>query len=478
MKDKGIDARTKWSYCIGATGRDAAYALVSMYLMNYVQYTMKLTVLQYSVISLAMALCMVWDAINDPLMGIIIENSHLKHGKFRPWIICGAILNAFVIVMLFSVRPQGWGFVLFFSLSYLAWGMTYTMNDISYWGMLPSLSSDPAVRNTLVTLMSVFICIGQFAVAGAVPTVIAGNAVNAYRTVAMVVALCFIAFQTLTYLGVRERPRCDCSEKVTLSYMFRIFARNDQLIYAGTASLLFNMGTNLLILFGVNFFYFEFGYAEGGKLIFIFTVMYGLGTLFSQALYAAAAKHLSRRRILSICMAALLAGYILFFGFGYFIPKNIIILNLIGFLIFFFQGLFNLTVIVMLNNTIEYDEYRYNERHDSVISAIRSFSVKLAGAMNQGVVALTLIISGIYAISQNISALETDVGKGTLSSSEALSRANTFIASVGPSQILLLRIGMTAVPVITLSAAFLILQTKYRIDEKEYDRLIEAIKKR
>ena len=66
MRDK-LDARTKWSYCIGATGRDAAYALVSMYLILYVQYTMNLTSAQFAVISGAMILCMVWDAINDLL---------------------------------------------------------------------------------------------------------------------------------------------------------------------------------------------------------------------------------------------------------------------------------------------------------------------------------------------------------------------------------------------------------------------------
>ena len=65
MRDK-LDARTKWSYCIGATGRDAAYALVSMYLILYVQYTMNLTSAQFAMISGAMILCMVWDAINVP----------------------------------------------------------------------------------------------------------------------------------------------------------------------------------------------------------------------------------------------------------------------------------------------------------------------------------------------------------------------------------------------------------------------------
>ena len=172
MRDK-LDARTKWSYCIGATGRDAAYALVSMYLILYVQYTMNLTSAQFAMISGAMILCMVWDAINDLLMGIIIENTHFKMGKFKPWILAGSLTNAIVIVCLFTIRPSGWGFVAFYSLFYLLWGMTYTMNDIAYWGVLPSLSSDPGTRDSLVTIMSIFVCIGQFSVAGVVPVVIA-----------------------------------------------------------------------------------------------------------------------------------------------------------------------------------------------------------------------------------------------------------------------------------------------------------------
>ena len=137
MENNKLDKRTKWSYCIGATGRDMAYALVSMFLLTYIQYTMKLTVAQYAVISAIMVVCLLWDAINDPMMGIIIENSHLKAGKFKPWIFIGVILNSLIIICLFTVRPEGWGFVAFFGVGYLLWGMTYTMNDIAYWGMLP-----------------------------------------------------------------------------------------------------------------------------------------------------------------------------------------------------------------------------------------------------------------------------------------------------------------------------------------------------
>ncbi len=469
MRDK-LDARTKWSYCIGATGRDAAYALVSMYLILYVQYTMNLTSAQFAVISGATIACMVWDAVNDLLMGIIIENTHFKMGKFKPWILIGSITNAIVIVCLFTIRPSGWGFVAFYSLFYLLWGMTYTMNDIAYWGVLPSLSSDPGTRDSLVTIMSIFVCIGQFSVAGVVPVVIAGNAVQAYRVVALVVALALIAFQMLTAFGIRERERAENAEKLSLKDMFRIFARNDQLVAAGIASIFFNITCNILIIFGVNFFYIEYGYSESGNLVFYFTVMYGLGMLISQASYASLAKRFSRERILKVCFVALLIGYVCFMAFGYVLPKNVILLNAIGFVIFFFQGLMNLAIVVMINNTIEYDEARFHERHDSVISAVRSFSVKLAGGINQGLSTLVLILSGIYAKSQSISALEIEVNRGELSSEQALAQANTYIGEISFGQGFVFRLGMVLIPVVALIVSYTIIRRKYHIDEAEYER--------
>ena len=473
-----MNSRTKWSYCIGATGRDAAYALVSMYLMLYVQYTMKLTTAQYATISACMVVCMVWDAVNDLLMGIIIENTHMKLGKFRPWILIGCLLNAVVIISLFTIRPQGWGFVVFFVISYLLWGMTFTMNDISYWGMLPSLSSDSSVRNTLVTLMSVFICIGQFSVAGIVPTIIAGNAIQAYRTVALVVALAFVAFQLLTFFGVTESERKDSAEKLSLKSMAQLFARNDQLVHIGIASLLFNIGNNLLIIFGVNFFYVEFGYSDSGTLVFIFTVMFGVGTLLSQSSFAALTKKFTRMQILKFAIITLSIAYLCLLGFGYVLPKNVVLLNAIGCVIFFCQGLYNMVIIVMINNTIEYDEYRFNERHDSVISAVRSFSVKLAGGINQGVSTLILIVSGIYAVSQGISTLENQVADGSITSEGALDGANALLAGVAPYQALILRIGMVGVPLLVMITAYVIILKKYKIDETEYNRLVEEVAKR
>lgn len=478
MGAEKLDKRTKWSYCVGATGRDMAYTLVSMFLLTYIQYTMKLTVAQFAAISAIVVICLLWDAVNDPLMGIIIENARLKSGKFKPWILIGVILNALVIVGLFTIRPEGWGFVAFFGIGYLLWGMTYTMNDIAYWGLLPALSSDPKERNVLVTIQGIFICIGQFSVAGLLPDMVAGNAVKAYRVAAIVIASCFLCFQLLTFFGVKEPKRMENKEVLSLKDMFRIFLRNDQLVAIGIACLLFQIGNNLLIMIGMNFFYFEFGYSMGGNLVFWFTVMYGLGTLVSEAGFASIAAKLSRAKIIAASTVMVVLGYVLFLGVGYVLPKNAILINAIGFMIFFAQGLFNMTMIVMLNNTIEYDEFRFGERHDSIISAVRSFATKLASAIDQGVVALILIVSGIYAISQNISGLEIQAGTGEITKEVAITSADNFIATATGLQRFILRMGIAAVPVIAIGIAFIIIKKKYIIDEKKYSELVEEISKK
>ena len=166
-------------------------------------------------------------------------------------------------------------------------------------------------------------------------------------------------------------------------------------------------------------------------------------------------------------------GYGCFLGFGYVLPKSVILLNAIGFVIFFFQGLMNLAIVVMINNTIEYDEARFHERHDSVISAVRSFSVKLAGGINQGLSTLVLILSGIYARSQAVSALEIEVNKGELTSEGALQQANEYLSQVTTTQVFLFRMGMVLIPVVALIISYTILRKKYHIDEKEYAELIK-----
>ncbi|MEG1706571.1 MAG: MFS transporter, partial [Clostridia bacterium] len=146
--------KNKWIFSISGIGRDMSYQLISAFLLTYIQFANTLTWEQFTFIGLFIGVAgRIWDAINDPMMGAIIEGSHMKFGKFKPWIMIGALSCGVVIMCIFGIQMfSGWGFVAFMCIMYLLWEATFTMNDIGYWSMLSSLSSKREQRNNVTML--------------------------------------------------------------------------------------------------------------------------------------------------------------------------------------------------------------------------------------------------------------------------------------------------------------------------------------
>lgn len=469
-----ISKRNKWTYSVGCIGRDMVFILVSMFILPYIQYTMNLSVLQFSTVSGIMIAARIWDAINDPMMGMIIENARLKGGKFRPWILIGGIINFIITILLFTIRPSGWAFVIFFGIFYITWGMSFTINDISYWSLLPNLSRDNKERNELTNLVLVFASIGQFVSGGLIPVLVTGNAVFMYRLLGTVISGIFLAFTLLTYFGVRENPyEGEKKEKVGFKKIFKILAGNDQLIIVSAVILLHTIATELFVAFGINFFYFEFGY--GGVQMTIFTVFYAIGTLSALAVFPLLTKKYKRMQIVTIGTIVTVLGYLIFLSLGYIIPMNEWILYGSAFLIFFGQNLFFVVLIVFTANVIEYNELNTGQRNESIIFSVRPFMTKLGAALQQGIVTLILVISGIFVYSQKVAELEIQKGQGLIG--DISEKADVILSKATPSMLLILRIGMGLVPMICIISAYLLIKSKYKISEEKYDEILLALEK-
>src|SRR5574344_2548489 len=137
-KDKTLN-KNLWFFPLGTVGRDMLYQLFTNYILLYVLFTRQLTAAQLMAITVIMVLARIFDAVNDPLMGNIIERTRTKWGKYKPWLLIGIITTSIVVYLAFSVRLQGWAFVVFFGVIYFLYSITYTMHDIAYWGMVPCL---------------------------------------------------------------------------------------------------------------------------------------------------------------------------------------------------------------------------------------------------------------------------------------------------------------------------------------------------
>lgn len=467
-----ITKRNKWSYSVGCIGRDMLFILVSMFILAYIQYTMNMSVAQFTAISGIMIFARVWDAINDPMMGMIIENSRWKGGKFRPWIMIGGATNFIITILLFTVRPGGWVFVIFFGIAYLSWGMTFTMNDIAYWSLLPNLSRDNDERNSLTNLVVVFASIGQFLAGGLIPVLVTGNAVMMYKVIGVSISLIFFAFTCLTYFGVREQPNHEEKKnKVGLKKMFRILFKNDQLVVVTIAVLLHTIASELFVAFGLNFFYFEFGY--GGIQLTIFTVFFGLGTLTALGLFPILTKKVNRMQVMTIGVISSVIGYLIFLSLGYIIPMVEVVLYMSAFLIFFGQCLFFVVLVVMIANTIEYNEINTGERNESIVFSVRPFMTKLGAAVQQGIVTFVLISSGVFVYSKQVADLEIQKAQGQLT--DITATANQILAGATPTMLLMIRIGMGLIPMLCMLGAYSIIRKKYIITEEKYDEMLEQL---
>ncbi|MDR3318002.1 MAG: MFS transporter, partial [Clostridiales bacterium] len=177
-----LSNKTILMYAMSTIGRDMAYALFTGYLMSFILFTKSLTTEQFAAVGVVFIACRVFDAVIDPIIGGLIENTRSRWGKFKPWIFVGMALCAGVILLTFVLPIQGWAFVGFIAAMYLLFSATYSLNDIAYWGMLPALTSDQSDRNKLTSFVSICTGIGGFFINTFVPiltvgaTVIGGNA--------------------------------------------------------------------------------------------------------------------------------------------------------------------------------------------------------------------------------------------------------------------------------------------------------------
>ena len=174
MNDKhSLTLKEKASYGLGAVGKDMVYMLSASYVLYYYQDILGVSPVAMGIILMA---ARVFDAFNDPVMGVIVAKTRTRWGKFRPWLLIGTLTNAIVLYVMFAAPPtlDGSGLVAYAAITYILWGVTYTMMDIPYWSMIPAFTEGGREREGLTTLARS--CAG---VGSAIVTIITMLAVHA-----------------------------------------------------------------------------------------------------------------------------------------------------------------------------------------------------------------------------------------------------------------------------------------------------------
>ena len=210
MDNKAVDRKNLVLFPLGTFGRDMIYALVTNFLLSFIMFTQNLNARQLAAITFIMIGARVFDALNDPVMGNIIERTRTKWGKFKPWLLSGILFTFFVVYSMFNNPFEGWAFVITFAILYFMYSIAYTMHDISYWGMIPALSRNAEMRNKFTSRTTLIAGIGGTLANILIPMfttgafAIGGSAKIAYGRIALIVCLIAPVFLLFTIAGVRE----------------------------------------------------------------------------------------------------------------------------------------------------------------------------------------------------------------------------------------------------------------------------------
>lgn len=240
MSEKNLSLKEKIAFGIGAVGKDMVYMLSASYILYYYQDIMGVSAVAMGIILLA---ARVFDAFNDPIMGVIVAKTKTRWGKFRPWLFIGTLTNAVVLFLMFAAPPalNGAGLVAYAAITYILWGVTYTMMDIPFWSMIPAFTKAGKERETMSALGrscagvgSALVTIVTVLVVKALGTMAAGADASAkviersgYKWFSLIIAVLFVLFTVLMCISIKEKSTVDM-ESPSVGAMFKALLRNDQ----------------------------------------------------------------------------------------------------------------------------------------------------------------------------------------------------------------------------------------------------------
>lgn len=446
-----LDRRNMIFFGLGTVGRDMFYAFEANALIYYLSNVLDLPIGVYLATSLVFTVLRIFDALNDPFMGLIIDNSRSKYGKFKPPMLLGAIVGALFYLVLFTdFGIRNYWFVAIFGGAYLLWDIFYGLNDIAYWSMLPSLSLDQKVREKMGAFARICANVGMFAImVGWMPITNAlGNTPGAWFTVALTVTVLMILFQLFTVFGVKEKHQMfkQDEEKTSLREMWHILTHNDQLLWTTLSMSLFMIGYMTTTTISPYYMQYVFGNAD---MYAVLAAVVGVAQLSALGIFSSVSKRLSRENFYLYSTILVAAGY----GVFMFADGNLPLIVVAALLLFVGQAFIQLLMLMFLSDTIEYGQWKLGRRNESLTLSVQPLINKIGGAISMGFVSISLVWAGIKT--GDVAAVSIDDGGK-----------------------LIVKLVMLIIPLIFIVAGYLIYRSKYKIDKKMYDNILAELHER
>ena len=441
-----LTLKQKAAFGVGAVGKDMVYALSSSYIMYYYQDIIGLSA---SFVGFILMIARVFDAINDPFMGILVAKTRTKWGRFRPWLVSGTVLNALVLYAMFSAPDlKGGAIMAFFAVVYILWGVTYTMMDIPYWSMIPAITSTPEDTENLSVIGRTCAGVGSALIAMGTVLMVnklgGGNERAGFSRVALIVAIIFVVTELICALVVRERENISM-HTASVKEMFQALFSNDQALVVVLSIVLINSALYITSNLVIYFFKYDMGGENWSVNYTLFSTVGGACQILGMmVVYPLLRRKLTNTAVFRCAITAAVTGYALLLVFcltGN--AGNLYLLFVPGILIFAANGILSVLTTVFLSNSVDYGELKTGHREESVIFSMQTFVVKLASGVSVFIAGLGISAIGLVGNTEEQGPI-TQQSAGTIMG---------------------LRLLMTIMPVVLLICAILFFTRKFRLTD-------------
>ena len=400
------------AYACGNLGQSAFYNAMSTYFIVYVTGCLfsgvdkALAAKLIGVITSLVVIIRIAEIFIDPLLGNLIDNTNTKWGRFRPWQFFGGLISAVLLAVIFSgmfglVNVNTTLFIVLFVITFVVLDVFYSLRDISYWGMIPALSSDSHERSTYTSLGSFTGSIGYNGITIVVIPIVTyfsymftgkhAESQSGWTAFGIIVML----------LGIRTAWTVACGTKDSTSALrakaqkngnpleaFKALFQNDQLLWVALSYLLYaiaNVATTGVLMY---LFKFILDNSAAYSVVGVVSVVAGI---VMAPLYPVLNRRIPRRYLYLGGMVLMVIGYLLFI----INPTSLPVVT-VG-LVFFYlpQTFIQMTAILSLTDSIEYGQLKNGKRNEAVTLSVRPMLDKIAGACSNGIVGAVAIAAGM-----------------------------------------------------------------------------------
>ena len=454
------------AYSFGNVGQSAFYNALSTYFIVYVTSSLfsgidkALAAKLIGVITGLVVVIRIAEIFIDPLLGNIIDNTKTKWGRFKPWQLIGGTVSAVLLVLVYTglfglVNVNTTLFIVLFVITFIVLDVFYSLRDISYWGMIPALSSDSHERSTYTALGSFGGSIGYNGLTIVVIPIVTyfsyiftgkhQESQSGWTCFAIIVAILGVLTVCSVAFGTKESSstlRTKAEDNGGPLAAFKALAQNDQLLWVALSYLLYaiaNVATTGVLLF---LFKFVLDNQAAYSMTGVIALVAGL---IMAPLYPILNKRIPRRVLYIVGMTSMIVAYILL---GLFSTNMTVVF--IALVLFYIPGtLIQMTAILSLTDSIEYGQLKNGKRNEAVTLSVRPMLDKIGGALSNGITGFIAVAAGMTG--------------------------NATAADMTPSNIHTFEICAFYVPLILIVLSLLVFMFKVKIDEKMHAKIVKEL---